>query len=117
MEFMFANVGEIIWESLSEKLLGITVDKELKFDEHLSNVYRKASNKVTALGRIAKILPFRKRRLLFKTFIESQFSYCPLVWMFCSKTMNKKINRLHNCLLYTSPSPRDRTRSRMPSSA
>ena len=24
---------------------------------------------------------------------------------------------LHNCLLYTSPSPRDRTRSRMPSSA
>ena len=28
-----------------------------------------------------------------------------------TKTMNK------NCLLYTSPSPRDRTRSRMPSSA
>ena len=27
---------------------------------------------------------------------------------------NKKFN---NCLLYTSPSPRDRTRSRMPSSA
>ena len=25
--------------------------------------------------------------------------------------------RLYNCLLYTSPSPRDRTRSRMPSSA
>ena len=24
---------------------------------------------------------------------------------------------LHNCLLYTSPSPRDRVRSRMPSSA
>ena len=26
-------------------------------------------------------------------------------------------NRLKGCLLYTSPSPRDRTRSRMPSSA
>ena len=26
-------------------------------------------------------------------------------------------SQLHNCLLYTSPSPRDRTRSRMPSSA
>jgi len=26
-------------------------------------------------------------------------------------------DRLTNCLLYTSPSPRDRTRSRMPSSA
>ena len=27
------------------------------------------------------------------------------------------IKELHTCLLYTSPSPRDRTRSRMPSSA
>ena len=27
------------------------------------------------------------------------------------------VERLESCLLYTSPSPRDRTRSRMPSSA
>ena len=30
---------------------------------------------------------------------------------------NKKMRILKACLLYTSPSPRDRTRSRMPSSA
>ena len=29
----------------------------------------------------------------------------------------KKFNPVKSCLLYTSPSPRDRTRSRMPSSA
>ena len=29
----------------------------------------------------------------------------------------QKLAQLENCLLYTSPSPRDRTRSRMPSSA
>ena len=29
----------------------------------------------------------------------------------------EKVKRLKGCLLYTSPSPRDRTRSRMPSSA
>ena len=34
-----------------------------------------------------------------------------------SGTTAQEINRLLNCLLYTSPSPRDRTRSRMPSSA
>ena len=32
-------------------------------------------------------------------------------------TVLDKIEELNNCLLYTSPSPRDRTRSRMPSSA
>jgi len=31
--------------------------------------------------------------------------------------LDKERARLDNCLLYTSPSPRDRTRSRMPSSA
>ena len=30
-----------------------------------------------------------------KTFIESQFNYCPLLWMFCTRTLNNKINKLH----------------------
>ena len=51
--------------------------------------------KSSALARIAGILPFQKRHILLKTFIESQFSYCPLIWMFCSGAMNKKINRIH----------------------
>ena len=32
---------------------------------------------------------------MFKSFIESQFKYCPLTWMFCSRKSNNKINRLH----------------------
>ena len=34
-----------------------------------------------------------------------------------SQKINLLINNHKDCLLYTSPSPRDRTRSRMPSSA
>ena len=30
-----------------------------------------------------------------KAFIESQFSYCPLIWMFHSRGVNNKINHLH----------------------
>ena len=30
-------------------------------------------------------------RLIRKAFIESQFSYCPLVWMFHSRTLNNRI--------------------------
>ena len=33
------------------------------------------------------------------------------------QNMSNLLTYLHSCLLYTSPSPRDRTRSRMPSSA
>ena len=30
-----------------------------------------------------------------KAFIESQFGYCPLDRMFCSRTMNARINGIH----------------------
>ena len=36
-----------------------------------------------------------KKRVLMKEFIESQFSYCPLIWIFHSRGVNNKINRLH----------------------
>ena len=59
------------------------------------NLCKKVGQKVSALARISKILPFHKRRLLLNTFIESQFSHCPCVWMFCSRQMNRKINNIH----------------------
>ena len=36
-----------------------------------------------------------KRRLIFKSFIISQFHYCPLVWMLHAKLLNNRINSLH----------------------
>ena len=30
-----------------------------------------------------------------KAFIESQFSYCPLVWMYHNRTLNNRINKIH----------------------
>ena len=30
-----------------------------------------------------------------KAFIESQFGYCPLIWMFCGKNLNNRINHLY----------------------
>ena len=30
-----------------------------------------------------------------KAFIESQFGYCPHVWMFCGKQTNARINPTH----------------------
>ena len=34
-------------------------------------------------------------RILMKSFFNSQFAYCPLVWMFSNRETNQKINRLH----------------------
>ena len=81
--------------STAETLLGITIDSELNFENHLSAICNKVSRKINALGRIVNYMSLEKRRIVMKTFIESQFNYCPLIWMFHSRTINNKINRLH----------------------
>ena len=96
---LWAKVGDqMIWETYQEKQLDITIDNELKFKSHLLGICKKASAQVTALARLVKIISLNKKRLLMKSFIESQFSYCPLAWMLkqnCSRKMNRKINYIH----------------------
>ena len=57
-------------------------------------ICKKANAKLHALARIAKYLSSDKLRILMKTFIESQFNNCPLTWMFHSRQLNTKINKL-----------------------
>ena len=79
----------------SVKLLGINIDNRLNFNEHVSNICKKVSIKLHALARISNFIRTDKLKIIMKAFIESQFGYCPLVWMFHSRTLNNRINRLH----------------------
>ena len=89
----FDNVQ--ITSSLNEKLIGITFDLKLKFEEHISKICNIVNKKLNALHRIANHMSLDKRKMLLTAFIESQFSYCLLIWMFHSRTLNNKINILH----------------------
>ena len=95
-EHIFANVGkEQIWESSSEKLLGVIINNSLNFRQHIENICKKANRKLTALIRLSRWQSIDKRRTLMKAFIESQFAYVPLTWMFHDRRENHKMNSLH----------------------
>ena len=95
-ETLLVNVEETeIWESKQQKLLGVLIDRDLKFDEYALSQCKKAGKKLTALIRISKFMTFAQRRNIMKAFIESQFGYCPLVWMFCGRQTNARINHIH----------------------
>ena len=95
-EHIWAKIGEHkIWEESKVKLLGVIIDNKLNFEEHVNSLCNKANKKLTALIRLVKFLSFEKKRNLLKAFIESQFKYCPLIWMFHSRNLNNKINHLH----------------------
>ena len=77
------------------KLLGVIINSKLKLDEHVKSLCLKANRNVSALSRVAKIVDQPKCRLLYNSFVMSNFRYSALIWMFCGKTANNEINRVH----------------------
>ena len=78
----------------SVKLLGVTLDKSLSFKEHIQNICSKASKGIRCLHRIRGYLDQKQALVLYNSYIQSNFNYCPLVWMFCSKTTYKMIDSI-----------------------
>ena len=87
--------NEITKNSLQEKRLGIVIDNRLTFEPHVENLCKKAGQKLHALARIANYMDISKKRSIMNAFILSQFSYCPLIWMFHSRKLNHRINKIH----------------------
>ena len=95
-EDLIINIQSVdIHNTISHKLLGIKIDNELKFDVHINDLCNKANLKLHALARISSYMSSQKIKIIMKAFILSQFNYCPLVWMFHSRDLNNRINRIH----------------------
>ena len=88
-----------VQNSTQEKLLGITIDKKLTFEHHVVGLCQKASNKLYAFSRIAPYMDQGKLRYLMRAFINSQFQYCPLAWMFHSRQLHHKIDKIQEIAL------------------
>ena len=86
--------GLLIPSSKQVKLLGVNSDNSLNLEAHVKEC-RKVNQKVQAFGRLRPFIGEQKSRLLLSSVIMSNFSYCPLIWLFCSKGANNKINRTH----------------------
>ena len=51
--------------------------------------------KLCALARINHYLTPDQELLLLNALVKSQFSYCPLMWMFTSRYLNNVLNSIH----------------------
>ena len=56
---------DIVMESNDVKLLGVTIDNNLRFDKHVSNICLKANRKLSAFIGVAKFFLFLKSTYLF----------------------------------------------------
>ena len=73
------KVGDYaIDNSECEKLLGLKIDVNLNFNDHISDLCKKASRKVSALASHS-FYGIKQKKIINECFFTSQFSYCPLI--------------------------------------
>jgi len=88
--------NEVIESKLMVELLGISIDDKLNFNTQISNICRQAANQLNSLYRFNNYLDSYSRKLATISYILSNFSYCPLVWHFCSAKSKDKLEKLNN---------------------
>ena len=93
-EIMLSNSK--ITSSNEKKQLGIFLDSKLNFQSHKGFLCRKASQEINALPSLKNFLTSDQRNLLLLgTVIKSQFTSCPLIWIFTSRYLNNALNNIH----------------------
>ena len=77
MGFGKANEYEVftyyeIWlkNTTTKKLLGISIDEHLNFNEHITNVCKSASRKLNALSRVSSLLSYQLKKVVSNSFIS-----------------------------------------------
>ena len=81
------------------KLLGVFIDCELTFSEHVNYICKRTSRQLNAIRRISKYLKRDCLIKLFHAFVSSNFNYCPTTWHFTSKSSTMKIEKVHKAAL------------------
>ena len=62
----------------------------------MENICKKAGQKLHAPARITNYTKISKKRSIVNVFILSQFSHCPLIWIFLSRKLNHRIDKIND---------------------
>ena len=85
--------GNEIEHAFSEKDIGVTIDSELTFDEHISNKVRSANGIVGLVRRSFSFLDTRSFKKLFCAFVRPHLEYAQSVW---APHLQRQIDAIEN---------------------
>jgi hypothetical protein len=75
------------------KLLGVIIDQNLNFNDHIGMVIKKVNTKLYILSRSLNLFTTEFKSIVFKLFIYSHFEYCSTI--FFVGNIIKKLNRTY----------------------
>ena len=67
-------------EAKNEKLLGVKIDKDFNWDNHIDYLINKLNSRICLLKRAKTYLSYLLRQLLYNALIRPLFEYCCFVW-------------------------------------
>ena len=78
----------------SEKVLGVQVDNNLSWTDHVSKVSKKMSTNIWLLSKIKRYLSVEHRVLFYKSYVHPHLDYGNIVWGNAAKTNLLQLERL-----------------------
>ena len=84
------------------KLLGVTIDRQLNFNDHVAGIVRKISNQLQVIKRHKKLIDTNSKIKLYNAYFLPQLSYCSIVWNFCGECNSTKLEKLREvCAMFS----------------
>ena len=78
----------------SIKVLGVNIDSKLNFNDHVCDMWTKAGRQLNVLQRLKSSRDYDSRMVIYKSLIIWNFNYCPVVWLFTSKSSISKLENI-----------------------
>ena len=75
-------------------LLGVEFDHLLTFNNHIAGICRKSARQLAVLKHLGHLHTLKGKLAIYKSFIECNFNYCPLIWHFCSQANTNKLEKI-----------------------
>ena len=80
----------------SERILGVSIDSHLTWNELTDTLRRKLFQRIAILARTRKYIPTKYRLLLYNASIKPLFTYYCTVWSNCSQTNLDELFKLQS---------------------
>ena len=78
------------------KILGMHIDENLNWNEHIQKLRNKVTNSIRNLNRINHLIPLKHRMLLYNSLVASHYNYVDTVWSGLSKQNEKRLQLTQN---------------------
>ena len=92
----FKISGEAIEQKTSVKYLGVILDNQMEWKDHINLVSSKVSRAIGMIKYAKKVLPTNLLKMLYLGLVEPHFRYYCSVWGACRVISRKTLDKLQN---------------------